>query len=261
MSSIAIINESTSVSNSDGSAIVLALNVILPRFCKDWNLPRFTAVYVPTGQKSSIPIKVFLLDQSTIIGANHIGGYHDVDKDGIPYGKCFARNLLRAGGSILYSNDVKSPTFAKVVSHEVFEILISPCANSWWDTGDGKTLYAAEVSDPVETNSVIVNVQVTPQSSTYNSVQRRYVFTPAVNRTVNLSDWILPSWSNPNSKQGPYNYLNTLKAPFTIDKGGYAIKLQSSSMGMVTAMMFGSEVTESQKEYYSNKARTIRRRS
>ena len=253
---ISIINCSSVVSDVQGSFIVQGLNMILPKFCNDWNLPLYTAVYVPKGKTSTIVKKVFLLDTSDIQSAL---GYHDLSSN-IPYGKCFAKTLLDDGGTILYSSNSLIPTFAQTVSHEVFELLVDPLCNSWWDIGDGQTLFASETCDPVESNVVVANVLVTPAKTTYNVITKKNVVSiPAVYQLVGLSDWILPAWSDPQATKGPFNHLNTLKAPFTLDKGGYGIQLIGGQFKQVTAMIFGSEVTPQQKAKYSTKKRVLKR--
>lgn len=252
---LAIINSSTLVTDVQGALIVKALNTLLPQFCKDWNIASTTATYIPKGKTSTIATKFFLLDSTDVQGAL---GYHDLSSN-VPYGKCFVETVLSDGGVLLYSNDHTLPTFAQIVCHEVFELLVDPLCNRWWDIGDGQTLFASEVCDPVESNAVTVSVLVSPASSGYSTTQKKVVQIPAVYQNVGCSDWILPEWSNPQAKKGPFNHLNTLKAPFTLDKGGYGIQMTGGSAGNVFAMLVGSEVTKEQQAKYLAKLR-IRKR-
>jgi hypothetical protein len=96
------------------------------------------------------------------------------------------------------------------VSHEIFEMLVDLRANIWWSSLDYSTFYAAEVCDPVEGNVVVVESKEYPK--------------------VGLSDWILPAWADPMARAGPYNHTNTLKAPFTLDKGGHRITLVNGTI-------------------------------
>jgi hypothetical protein len=234
MSQIAIVNQTTVVTDADGQSITDALNLLLPTFCNDWLLTSCRAVYVGKGKTTPIKLKVFLLDTSNIQGAL---GYHDITSD-VPYGKCFAKTVLQYGGVILYSSNYALPTFAQTVSHEVFELLFDPYCNGWWDNGKDATCYATEVGDPVESNIVKVNTT------------RGNTVVP-----VGMSDWILPAWSDPQRKTGPFNHNNTLKAPFTLDKYGYAIVLKASQITQV----FGEHVTEEQRLKHSQKGRIVRR--
>ena len=85
------------------------------------------------------------------------------------------------------------------------------------------TLWAAETSDPVQGNIVKIKLNSTT--------------------SVDLSDYILPAWSNPNAVSGPYNYNRTLKAPFTVDLYGYAVTIQNGAI----ACVFGSKVPAEKK--------------
>lgn len=252
--SIAIINSSTVVSDADGKIIVDALNLVLPRFCLDWSLPTYVASYVGLGKTTTIRTKVYILDTSDVQGAL---GYHDTTSD-IPYGKCFAKTTLTYGGGVLMSPSKKA-TVSQCIAHEVFELLIDPVCNGWWDVGDGKTLFAREVCDPVEDNDLIVSVVTKPAVIPPNPWGKQNIGTPAVTAQVTLSDWILPAWSDPQNTRGPFNYMGTLKRPFSLDKGGYGIKLTVGDVGIVTAMSFGTEVTDEKKEQYLAKGRVTRR--
>lgn len=239
MSQIAIVNVSTGVTDTDGQFIVDALNGVLPLFCGHWSLAKYTAVYVgKTAPTTTIPLKVFLMDNADIPNAL---GYHSLSND-VPYGKCFIKPLLKSGGVTLYSTNPKIQTFAQVVAHEVFELLVDPLCNTWWDIGDGKTLLAAETCDPVQGNVVLVNVIKNSKTT-----------------SVGMSDWILPSWTDPQRKTGPFNYMNTLKKPFSIDKGGYAIKMIGGGQGYVTGMMFGDGVSEAQRQLCESELTTSKR--
>jgi len=255
MSQIAIINSSTVVSDTSGLIITTALNTLLPQFCKDWNLPKYTAVYVPKGHTSGIVLKVFLLDTADVQGAL---GYHDLSSN-VPYGKCFAKTLLDYGGVLLYSSDLTVQTFAQVVGHEVFELLVDPIANGWWDIGDGQTLFASETCDPVQGN--IVTVTVTSKSSVPVSILKNQykAVTKSTVVKVGMSDWILPAWSDPQNTHGPFNHMRTLTSPFTLDAGGYGIQMTGGSAGQVFGMKFGDKVTEKQKAMYCDKGRVCRR--
>jgi len=252
--SIAVINASTVVSDGDGQTMVTGLNMILPRFCSDWNLQKYTAVYIPKGKSTNIAIKVFLLDTSDVQGAL---GYHGLSSD-VPYGKCFAKTVLDNGGVTLYSPS-GAPTLAQCLAHEVFELLVDPLCNSWWDIGDGQTLFARETCDPVESNTVVVTIVLTPAKTTFDPKTRKSVIKPAVVQQVGLSDWILPAWADPQNTKGPFNHMNTLKAPFTLDKGGYGIQITNGSQGQVTAMKFGEAVTDAKKAYHSARGRVTKR--
>jgi len=212
---IAIVNLSTTMSDADGVTIVAALNMLLPTFCADWSIPQIKTVYVGKGKPIMNLLRCLVLDNADIQGAL---GYHDESAD-IPYAKVFVKSILQNSGVMLYSTNSKLPTVAQTISHEVFEMIVDLRANCWWNDFSGYTLYAAEVCDPVESNIV-------PVKTIGGTV-------------VGMSDWVLPAWSDPQAKIGPFNHLDTIKKPLTVDKGGYLITLTNGKYTNI----FGSEIS------------------
>ena len=51
--------------------------------------------------------------------------------------------------------------------------------------------------------------------------------TPRGGEDIAFSDFLLPAWKDPQNTTGPFNYINTLKTPFTVDVGGYVVILGS----------------------------------
>jgi len=210
---IAIMNESKLVTDSQGKAIVGALNFLLPQFCNDWNMRPVSAVYYPRNTVSPIPLKCYIYDT---IEAEAALGYQDEIKD-VPYAKVFSKIILENGGAVLAGSGVQ--TVSQTISHEVFEMLADLRANSWWSDYSGSTFYAAEVCDPVVSNIVPVNVGTI---------------------LVHMSDWVLPAWSDPLATTGPFNRLNTLTNPMSVDKGGYLITQTNGSINIVRGFKISS---------------------
>lgn len=228
---IAIVNVSTCITDVQGQNMTDALNYLLPTFCKDWSLPVCIATYIKLGKTTNIPTKIVLLDNTDEPSAL---GYHDL-KNNIPYGKVFAKTILLSGGSILYNSNFSVPTVAQALSHEVFELLVNPICNSWWQFSDSG-LCPSEVGDPVEGNIVTVTLS-------YNKPPSRV--------QVGMSDWILPAWKDPQSTKGPYNHLNTLTAPFQLSHNGYEIIYTN---GIITTV-FGERVSQWKKDFVQTKHR------
>ena len=243
---IAFINQSSVVSDANGQLIVSALNIVLPIFCNDWNIPLVTAVYVGLGKSSVIPLKIYLMDNADVTGAL---AYHDEVND-IPYGKCFAKTVLSYGGTLLYSTNPLVPTFAQAVCHETFEMLIDLYCNTWAMLSDYTTMYAYEVCDPVESNALTVTVSV----STTSKVGTKTI-TTVTNTKVGLSDWVLPKWFDTEATRGPFNHNNTLVGPFTLSHYGYVIALQSGSVNYI----FGEKISEQKKTQILAKGRILKR--
>jgi hypothetical protein len=209
---VAIMNESKLVTDAQGKAIVSALNSLLPKFCNDWNMRPVSAVYYPRNTTSPIPLKCYIYDTTEA----EAGGYRD-DICDILYAKVFVQKILENGGAILAASC--APTVSQRISHEVFEMLVDLRVNCWWSDYSGATFYAAEVCDPVESNVVSVNVGGT---------------------IVYLSDWVLPAWSDPQAAKGPFNHLNTLTNPMSVDKGGYIITQSNGTTNTVTGCKISS---------------------
>jgi len=203
---IAVVNASSLMTDADGATIVDALNLLLPTFCSDWNLMPVSAVFVPKGVLSAVPLKCLVLDTHLTPAV----GFYDVT-NGTGVIKVFVKQILERGGSILNSVNNTVPTLAGAISHEVFELIADANSNMWWNSLSGASLYAAEVCDPVKAN--VVNVSVLNPDSTQQE--------------VSLSDWVLPAWADPNAKIGPFNHNNTLTKPLSVDKDGYIIVLQN----------------------------------
>ena len=207
-------NLSTKVTDTQMNQMVAGLSGLLTTFCNDWSIKPVKIVCINMNQKPATKLCVYLMDTPDV---NTALGYHD-EKNGMPYGKVFVDPILSNGGAVLLgSPNANVPTVAQTLSHEIFELLYNPYCNSWWNMPNTTSLVAAEVSDPVQSNIVRVLVG---------------------NTSIGYSDWILPSWSDPQATLGPFNHLNTLTAPFTMAKGGYLIKM---SAGKVTNV-FGAEV-------------------
>ena len=216
---IAVFNFSTAVTDAQVQVMCAALNKILPTFCADWALGKYTVGFLSKSRVNSTSgMKLFFYDDADAAGAL---GYHDL-AGAVPYGKVFVRTTMNYGGGLYTSRVTGIPSVATVFAHEIFEMILDPFVNTWWLGTDWSTLWAAEMSDPVQGNRVRVSV---------NGV------------AVDLSDWILPAWSNPGAVRGPFNHNNTLSAPFTVDNYGYAIKMESGAVSYV----FGASVPEETK--------------
>lgn len=242
---IAVINSSSILSDTNGQYMVDAMNKVLPQFCSDWSLSHCTAVYVKKGATTSISTKVFFLNNSDAQGAL---AYHGLSA-GKPYGRVFVQTILQYG-PLLFSADSAKPTVAQCLAHEIFELLIDPICNGWWMLPDYETLYPAEVSDPVQGNIV-------PVTLTYSTITTTIPIRRVTNVIkVGLSDWVLPSWSNPQGSR-PFNHNNTLSAPFAIDNGGYEYVLK----GGVVNVIFGRLASKYVQDKAKNSDRLLKKKT
>lgn len=208
-------NKSTALKDTDMFLMINALNTMLPAFCTSWSLKQYTCIAVPSKTR---PVKTGMyctfLDTSTSPGTL---AFH-TETGNVPYGEVFVKTVLQYGGAILMGKNNTVPTVAQAFSHEIFEMLVNPNINVWWQVSNSK-LIPAEVCDPVQGSIVPIKVGAV---------------------TVGMSDYILPEWNDPQSTRGPYNFLNTLTRPFQMSKGGYWISMAVGKMSYV----FGTNTSE-----------------
>ena len=191
-------NQSTVVNNTNLTNMVKAINSFLITLCADWSLTPIQLVI--SSYNSHIPIpnnSIFLLDYTDEEGA--LGYHYEVNGNAI--GKVFAKTIVQYGGAILYK-DRFTFTVAQCLCHELLEMIGNAQINKWAMDNNG-VMWAMELCDAVESNLIVYTLQG--------------------NIKVGLSDYVLPAYFSPDSTKGPYNKLNTLSSPFTIDTGGYSI--------------------------------------
>lgn len=220
MVSIAVINESTLVSNADVATMVAAIQIQIDlHFAPAWGvLPAKVSFF---ADKTKVPGYYWLMSvidsDAQAVGAL---GYHEEDADR-PDGFIMAEPILSNGGAVMVF-DPSNPTqytVSATLSHETLEILGDRFANSFSvgpQISQGN-LYCIEMADAVESLSYFVNVGSTE---------------------VSVSNFLFPSYFNPEAtaaKNMPFDYLKQLSAPFTMASGGYMIVATFSNEGQVTA--------------------------
>lgn len=122
-------------------------------------------------------------------GAHGSESFHDITFGGMPLAKVFVKPAIKSGEKI-----------SATACHELCEMLVDPMANLWCD-GPKSTLWAYEVCDAVEEETFDFD-------------------------GVAMSDFVFPTYfekfrlKRPRSAQ--YDYLDKVKRPFQILKGGYS---------------------------------------
>jgi hypothetical protein len=164
-----------------------------------------------------LPNTIFILDTTDEAGAL---GYH-FDNSGDAIGKVFAKTIIQYGGVVLYKDNT-TMTVAQCLCHELLEMIGNPNINKWFLDNNG-IFWAGELCDAVENNLYVINL--------------------AGNVKVGLSDYVLPSYFSPNSTQRPFNKMNTLTTPFSVDHYGYAITIQGNDI----VAIYGSKFPEEKK--------------
>jgi hypothetical protein len=186
MIQIAVINESTVVSDPQVKQMVDAIQVQVDRdWTPVWGIPA-QLVAVPRGQQPATS----MWWQGIFDNADQAGalGYHDLTTAGLPIGKVFAKTTLDAG-------DLVSVT----LSHEVLEMLGDPDINLI--VQKGRRGYAYEVCDAVEDDSLGYDIN-----------------------GVRVSDFVYPQYFETFWKKGAtkFDHLGHLKGPLpTLTHGGY----------------------------------------
>ena len=230
---IAVINESTLVSNADCDTMCKAIQIQLDlHVLPAWNMKSGTIKFY--ADKTKVPgyaWVVNMLDSATQAGAL---GYHSLDNDEVD-AFIFAQPVLSNGGVTLVFDPINPQkyTVSATLSHEVCEMVGDRFANGFSQgpqIAQGN-LYAQELCDPVENDSSGIMV---------NGVN------------VAVSNFIFPSWLNPEATAAnmPFDYLKKLSAPYTMDAGGYMIVASVSNEGQVTAKhVFGARMPQWRKDY------------
>src|SRR6266853_926329 len=156
MLQIAVINESTAISDGD-------VQKMIPAFSAQWNNDlntvwgvgeaQFTLVPKGTAPAAGAWWVVFLDDSDQ---ANALA-YHDLTNEGLPISKVFVKTIM-----------ADKATVSVAASHEICEMAVDPWLNSAYQDSQG-TFWAGEVCDPVEDdqygyqiNGVLVTDFVTP---------------------------------------------------------------------------------------------------
>jgi hypothetical protein len=201
-------------------AIQIQVNL---HFLPAWNLKSATVKFF--ADEKDIPgyaWVIYVIDsQASVPGAL---GYHQEESSGKIDGYIMCEPILSNGGDVLKfdANNPGKYTVSGTLSHEICECIIDIYTNFWCD--NGTTSWCKEVADPVE--QVGYGVMV-------DGVE------------VAVSDFVFPSFFNPDAtliKNAPFNYLNTLTAPFTMLSGGYSIQ-RTGSPGTET-QVFGEEMPQ-----------------
>lgn len=200
---IAVVNESTVVSDTDVMDLVAALQIQHDRdFQPLWG----GSVRVIFKQKT-LPLphgfwELVILDNSDQAGAL---GYHELTANGDPLGKVFAEEDLNFGTS-----------WTITASHEFLEMKADPLINtcSENDSSTEAQFYAYEVCDACEDDQFGYEI-VLPDNS----------------HIVSVSDFVLPRWfSAAEIDKPPYDFRGHISKPLELIAGGY-ISIFSPSRG------------------------------
>lgn len=226
---IAVINESTMVTNAECQTMCQAIQIqmdlhVLPA----WNMKSGTIQFY--ADKTKVPgyaWVVNMLDNSTQAGAL---GYHSLDNDLVD-AFIFSAPVLQNGGAVMLYTSPTQYLVSSTLSHEVCEMIGDRYANGFSLGADNATLYCQELCDPVEDGTYAITV---------------------AGQQIGVSNFVFPSWFNPEAKTPqnlPFDYMNSLTAPFTMTTGGYIIEAEISNEAQVTPQKkFGEKMPQWRKD-------------
>jgi hypothetical protein len=139
---------------------------------------------------------------TAIVPSTEAAGMDMMDDDGVP--EAIAHHGWYAGfpWSIIGVGETYQWTAA--ASHEALEYLRNLRLDQW-ALGPNGTRWPIEIADPVESDTYPIDVEIFGER-----------------RAVVVSNYVLPAYWKESSK-GPWDRLGTLKGPFTIAPGGYAV--------------------------------------
>jgi hypothetical protein len=186
MIAVQVKNHSTVVADNDVKRVVDACNKqVLRHFGPVYGTQaeaHFAAKDTPLSQYDW---QLIVVDDADTAGAL---GYHETSKNGTPLGYCFAKTTQQDGG-------LWTVTF----SHEFLELLGDPEINLGAIDETGMKLYALEVCDACEDDSLAYAID-----------------------GVSLSDFVLPNfWLSSTPVHAACSYTGAVKKPLQILPGGY----------------------------------------
>ena len=114
-------------------------------------------------------------------------------------------------------------SWTSCLSHEVLEALADPFCNLTWPYPGGKQV-AYEVGDPVERDGYLID-------------------------GVEVSNFVTPAWFQGGA--GPFDYMQKLSAPLTLDRGGYIAVHDGSGWHQI----FGDGISQTPARYSRSKDR------
>lgn len=236
---IAVTNESTMVSNADCDMMCKAIQIQLNlHVFPSWNMKAGTITFY--ADKNKVPgyaWAIHIIDTNAQVqGAL---GYHQEELSGKIDAYIMCEPILSNGGSILKFDPTNPGAYSisGTLSHEVIEMVGDRFTNSFCD--NGTTSWCQELCDPVEQIGYGIMVNGT---------------------NVSVSDFVFPSFFNTYAtlkNNAPFNYLNTLVAPFTLLPGGYAIQ-RTGGPGTET-QVFGELMPQWRKDIKRNDASRFNR--
>lgn len=206
MITIQVKNKSTVCADLDVKRVVDACNKQLSRdFGPAYGIKAQCVFAAKDATLSQYDWQLIVVDNSDEASAL---GYHETSKSGTPIGYCFAKTTQQNGG-------LWTVTF----SHELLEMLADPDINACMVDESGQKLYATEVCDACEDDSL------------------SYVIDG-----VHVSDFVLPAfWVTSSPPHAPLSFTGAVKKPLQILPGGYLALLDLHAVSKGWQQKFGAD--------------------
>lgn len=224
MARILLKNQSKMITDDLLKIMVETNQIVLDEFARLWDMK---TMKILAFDKNTIQTKedfLFTISDGNPENESNALAYHTISQYGMIYGYILVGEILKYGGKIINPTDnmIKDDKPNRIYSekeqhsfkqvstvfsatcHEILETFYDKFCNVLWQSWHKPKYYVfcGEVCDMVQDKNIVLH---------HSGID------------VHLSDFVLPAWSNPYALKGPYNYRNTLKNSFTLDKGGYAI--------------------------------------
>jgi hypothetical protein len=206
---VAIVNESTLVTNADAQRCVQALQIQVDRdFSGIWGIDA-ALQFLPSGSALDPDMwELVILDNSD--QANALG-YHELSQNGFPLGKIFVGSDIEAGTQ-----------WTVTASHELLEMLADPWINTVAEinNGDGTIdFYAYEVCDACEADNFGYSIDIKDGGS-----------------PVLVSDFVTPEWFQPGWPNKTFDEQAHISQALEILSGGYISIFKSTGGGWTQVM-------------------------
>ena len=203
---IAVVNHSTRVSDQDVSTMTAAIQIqMTEHLSKQWNGSPVITFYPNIADAPPNDWMLSIIDTPDVADAL---GYHTVENNGTIDGFIFASPVLDNGGVVLAGSDPNTISVASVFSHEACELYCDPLCQTYkrGPTIPQGSWYSMEVADPVQDCGYFISVN---------------------GANVSVSNFVFPTYFDPNAKNEQLDYLSKLTTPFQISAGGYCVVVNS----------------------------------
>lgn len=190
-----VVNASANITPGEATDTALALdaffrNHVNPAWGISWGAVLVTAQAVDKSQPW-----VLLQDQLQGVPTGVLG-YHTTDAQGHSIAYVGVQACQQAGVSL-----------ASCAGHEAAELACDPWTDYLVTDGQSKVVML-EVGDPVESD-VLPVVVTRPDGSQF---------------TAQMTNFVLPSWFDPQDTVGPWDAMKTTPGPLQLAKGGYCVQ-------------------------------------